>query len=149
MKDKKIYLIGSLRNEEVPKVANEIRKLGFNVFDDWFAAGPEADDWWKTYEQGRNHTYAQAMDGFAADHVFQFDKHHLDTSDIVILMLPAGKSGHLELGYSIGKGKIGYILLDDKKDRWDVMYMFTSINGGKVCHTFDELKKELKKHAKE
>ena len=36
----KVYLIGSLRNPKVPKIAEKIRALGFEVFDDWFAAGP-------------------------------------------------------------------------------------------------------------
>ena len=46
---------------------------------------------------------------------------------MAVLLLPAGKSGHLELGYVIGKGKPGYILFDDTiPDRWDVMYIFAS-----------------------
>jgi hypothetical protein len=121
-----IYLIGSLRNPKVPEVAAKLRADGHDVFDDWFAAGPEADDYWKKYEQERGHNYKEALAGYAADHVYKFDKHHIDRCDIAILMLPAGKSGHLELGYAIGKGKMGYILFDDgiPADRWDVMYKF-------------------------
>jgi len=121
-----IYLIGSLRNPKVPEIANKLREAGHDVFDDWFAAGPEADDYWKKYEQERGHNYKQALAGYAADHVFKFDKKHLNRCDIAVLMLPAGKSGHLELGYAIGKGKQGYILFDEAMpaDRWDVMYLF-------------------------
>ncbi|KKU14694.1 hypothetical protein A3A20_00930 [Candidatus Wolfebacteria bacterium RIFCSPLOWO2_01_FULL_45_19] len=136
----KVYLIGSLRNPEVPKVANKIRELGFEVFDDWHAAGPEADDKWRDYEKLRGRTYRDALEGFAAEHVYQFDLRHLDSSDITILYLPAGKSGHLELGYAIGKGKKGYILLDDP-ERWDVMYKFA--HG--VFHNFEELIEEMRK----
>ncbi len=46
-----IYLIGSLRNPNIPAIANELRTLGYEVFDDWYAAGPEADDYWKSYEK--------------------------------------------------------------------------------------------------
>lgn len=119
----KVYLIGSLRNPEVPKIANKLREHGLEVFDDWYSAGEEADDKWRDYERGRGHSYLEALDGHAATHVFEFDKNHLDTSDAVVLVLPSGKSGHLELGYSIGRGKRGYILLDDP-ERWDVMYKF-------------------------
>jgi len=136
----KIYLIGSLRNPEVPKIANRIRELGFEVFDDWYAAGPEADDKWRDYEKARGHTYKEALKGLAADHVYQFDLKHLNECDIAVLYLPAGKSGHLELGYVIGKGKKGYILLDNP-ERWDVMYLFAD----GVFHDFEELKKELEK----
>ncbi|OGN00629.1 MAG: hypothetical protein A3B91_02330 [Candidatus Yanofskybacteria bacterium RIFCSPHIGHO2_02_FULL_41_29] len=134
----KVYVIGSLRNPEVPKLSQEIRKLGFIVFDDWYAAGPEADDKWRDYEKARGHTYQEALKGLAADHVYQFDLKHLKECDIAILCLPAGKSGHLELGYVIGKGKIGYILLDNP-ERWDVMYQFAR----GVFLSFEELKREL------
>lgn len=122
----KFYIIGSLRNPSIPSHAHEIRKAFPEalVFDDWFSAGPEADDYWRDYERGKGHTLAQALEGIAANHVFSFDKHHLDTSDAVILALPAGRSGHLELGYSIGKGKPAAILMDGEPDRFDVMYRF-------------------------
>ncbi len=41
-----------------------------------------------------------------------------------VLVLPAGKSGHLELGYLIGQGKPAYIWMPEEPDRWDVMYRF-------------------------
>jgi len=123
---KSIYLIGSLRNPAIPEIARQFRVEGFDVFDDWYAAGPEADDYWQKYEQNRNHSYEQALSGYAAQHVYQFDKHHLDRCDIGVLALPAGKSGHLELGYMIGKGKPGFILLDKQPERFDVMYNFAT-----------------------
>jgi len=61
MKKEKVYLIGSLRNPAVPELANTIRALGYDVFDDWYAAGPEADDKWRDYEKARGHTYKQAL----------------------------------------------------------------------------------------
>ncbi len=136
----KIYLIGSLRNSEIPKIAKRLRKLGFDVFDDWYAAGPEADDKWRDYEKERGRTYKEALNGLAADHVFQFDLKHLNNCDIAVLCLPAGKSAHLELGYVIGRGKKGYILLD-KPERWDVMYKFAK----EVFYTLEELEDELRK----
>ena len=136
----KIYLIGSLRSPKVPEVAQKLRAAGHIVFDDWFAAGPEADDYWQKYEQERGHNYKQGLAGYAAHHVFNFDKHHLDTNDLAVLMLPAGKSGHLELGYMIGTGKPGYILFDDEMpDRWDVMYLFAA----GVFFNIEELLKEI------
>jgi nucleoside 2-deoxyribosyltransferase len=131
----KVYVIGSLRNPKIPEIANKIREAGFEVFDDWYAAGPEADDKWKEYEQGRGRSYTEALGGAAATNVFEFDKKHLDSSDAVVLVLPAGKSGHMELGYCLGKGLPGYILLEEGSDRWDVMYKFAD----GVYKTVDEL----------
>lgn len=124
-KNKVVYLIGSLKNPNIPIIANKIREAGFEVFADWWCASDDADDTWKMYEQGQGHSYLEALNGYMAKHVFEFDKSHLERCDIAVLVLPAGKSGHLELGWSIGKGKKGYILLEEGTDpRWDCMYLF-------------------------
>ncbi len=137
---KTIYIIGSLRNENIPTMSVKLREeTGFEVFDDWFSPGPKADDYWKQYEEARGRNYKQALEGWAAKHVFEFDKFHIDRADLGILIMPAGKSGHLELGYMIGQGKPGYILLD-KSDRWDIMYQFAT----GVFFDMEDLIKELK-----
>jgi hypothetical protein len=120
-----VYLIGSLRNPDVPIVAGILRDAGIDVFDDWYAAGPHADDCWRDYEGQRGRNYEEALQGYAAKHVFEFDRLHLERCDGAVLMLPAGKSGHLELGFMAGRGKPTFILLDDP-ERWDVMYQFAT-----------------------
>lgn len=117
----------------------------YEVFDDWYSAGPEADDYWKAYELAKGNSYKQALEGYAAQHVFEFDRHHLDTSDTVVLLLPAGRSGHLELGYSIGRGKRGYILLDQdymEEGRFDVMYNFATAVFTKEEELINELNRD-------
>lgn len=129
-----VYLIGSLRNPEVPVIAAQIRSHGFDVFDDWHAAGPRADDHWKEYEQARGHNYRTALIGYAAEHVFSFDLKHLNRCNIGVLLLPAGKSGHLELGYMRGQGKKCFIWTPpNDTERWDVMYQFAH-----VVHNIEE-----------
>lgn len=120
----------------VPKTAAELRLQGFEVFDDWHAAGPEADDYWQKYETGKGNDLKQALKGYAAKHVFAFDQRHLNRADIGVLVLPAGKSGHLELGYLCGQGKKCYVLFDKEPDRFDVMYQFAT---GGVFYTLKEL----------
>jgi nucleoside 2-deoxyribosyltransferase len=122
----KVYLIGSLRNPAVPELANELRVAGFEVFDDWYSAGERADDSWQAYENIRGRDYKAALKGFSAQMIFNFDKKHIDEADAVVLLLPAGKSGHLELGYALGQGKPGYILFDKVPERYDVMYNFAT-----------------------
>lgn len=128
---KVLYLIGSLRNKRVPELAKTLRRefaaRGENVevFDDWYAAGPEADDYWKEYEQARGHEYKEALEGHAAKNVFAFDKRNLDRATHVVLVLPAGKSGHMEVMYGkYGAKAKAAILLDPEDVRWDVMYQF-------------------------
>lgn len=137
-----IYLIGSLRNPEVPKLSKALREQGHEVFDDWYAAGEIADDSWRDYERGRGRSYVEALSGLAAEHVFSFDRFHLERADTGILVTPAGKSGHLELGWLLGRGKRGYILLDDP-ERWDVMYKFAD----GIYLNIEDLLIQLKKDA--
>jgi len=141
MSKRVVYLIASLRNPGVPGLANRIEALGHEAFTDWHAAGIEADDYWKKHEQARGRTYREALKGYAAKHVFEFDLRHLERCDTVVLMLPAGKSGHLELGWAVGKGKAGIVLwppepsVESDDFRWDVMYQFAQYH----CFSEDEL----------
>jgi nucleoside 2-deoxyribosyltransferase len=143
-----LYLIGSLRNPDIPKVAQKLREAGFDVFDDWYAAGPEADDYWRKYETEKGSTLAEALKGYAAQHVFQFDKKHLDRCDMAVLVGPGGKSAHLELGYMLGKGKPGAILLPekyDKEQRWDVMMNFAGCGSTDIGEVVEYLRGEAMK----
>jgi len=139
-----IYLIGSLRNEKIPHIAKEIRELGFEVFDDWFSPGPEADDFWRKFEKVRGSSYKEALSNYAAKHIYNFDKSHIDRADIGVLFMPGGKSAHLELGYMIGRGKRCFVLFDKEPERWDLMYQFAMENEGDICFSMDDLKKSLK-----
>ena len=123
---KSIYIIGALRNKAVPEFANELQQLGFEAFADWFSPGPDADDFWRDYSKARGLTYKQALESYGARHIFDFDKYHLDRCDLAVMLMPAGKSGHLELGYTISRGKPGYILFDGEPERYDVMVQFAT-----------------------
>jgi len=123
---KSIYLIGSLRNPAVPETANLIEEVGFEAFDSWFSPGPDADEYWKKYETARGRTYAEALKHYAGGHIFEFDKFHIDRCDIGLMVMPAGRSGHLELGYMLGQGKPGFILFDEEPKKWDVMTQFAT-----------------------
>lgn len=117
-----IYLIGSLKNNRIPEIGNRLRKEGYDVMDEWFTPGPEADDNWQKYERQRGRTYAEALRGRAASNIFNFDRSYIDHADFVILVSPAGKSAMIELGYAKGRGKKAYILLDGvEPERFDIM----------------------------
>jgi len=140
-----IYLIGSLRNPKVPLVAKELRQHGFDVFDEWYAAGPTTDEDWQRYESIRGRTYKEALAGKHAKDVFEFDLANLKVSDIGVLVLPCGKSAHLELGWMIGQGKQGYILFDKEPERYDIMVQFAT----GIFFDLEELVCELKKPNRE
>lgn len=136
----KVYVIGSLRNPKVRNVALRLREAGFNVFDDWHAAGPEADDIWRDYEQQRGRSYMEALAAPLAQKNFEFDREHIEASDAVVLVLPAGRSCHLEFGFAIGKGIPGIILLEEADpERWDLMYNFADAVVSDVEDLIEEL----------
>lgn len=140
-KVKSLYIIGSLRNPNVPIIASKLRIDGFDVFDDWYSGGPEADDKWQEYEKARGRGYAEALAGVHAQNVFQLDKYHIDSRDAVVMVAPAGKSGHLELGYARGTGKPGFIYMEKEPERYDCMYGFATA----VVFSYEDLLAALKR----
>ncbi len=145
MSNRVIYIIGSLRNPRVPEISNQLRRdlaPTTEVFDSWYSPGPHADDYWRKYEKGKGLTYKEAINSWAAKHIFEFDHFHLNRATDAVLIMPAGKSCHLELGYLIGKSKRGYILFDKEPKRWDVMVQFAT----DVFFGYEELRDELRKY---
>jgi len=125
----------------VVDTAAQLRALGYDVFDDWFAPGPEADDFWQSYARNRGQSYKEALGDYHARHVFEFDKFHLDRADAAVLVMPAGRSAHIELGYMAGKGKPVYVLFDNEPERYDIMYNFATdvfFDTGELCAALKE-----------
>ena len=60
---------------------------------------------------------------------------NLNRAHAPVLVMPAGRSAHIELGYIIGQGKPGYVLFDQEPERFDVMYNFAT----DVCFSVEEL----------
>ncbi len=136
-----IYVIGSLKNERIPLVANMLRAVGWDVFDDWYGAGSDADDHWQAYEKTRGRNFKEALAGRAAQHIFQLDEQNIDRCGAGLLVMPAGKSGHIELGVFVGQKKPRYILLDGEPERYDLMYNYAT----QVFLSVDEMLAALKR----
>ena len=137
---KVVYLIGSMANENIPSIAMRLTEAGFEVFAEWFSPGPDADTCWQAFSEDLGRTYKEALNSYHAQEVFEFDKRHLDRCDVGVLVLPAGKSGHMELGYLAGKEKPCYVLFDKEPERYDVMYRFAN----DVVFSVDELVEVLR-----
>lgn len=118
-----VFISGSLRHSRVIEVTQALADAGLSVFSDWRATAPDADDHWKAYEQARGRDYTTALASPAARNVVNFDRTNLENSNSLVLVYPAGRSAHMELGYALGLSKPGFVLLDADadNDRWDVM----------------------------
>jgi len=126
---KKIYLASSWKNESaVKEMAAYLRGKGFEV-DDF------TDD-----SRGRYVFRAADLPGIEkldarsllqhepARRAYEQDKQMLDWADVVVLMLPAGRSAHLEAGYAKGTGKRLLIFHPVfPPGEYDVMYGFADL----------------------
>ena len=122
---RKIYLASSWRNTRQPDVIKALLEAGHQVYDfrhpvpgnhgfHWSEIDPNWQSWAATdFVQGLQHDKAQA--GFTLD----FDA--MQWADTFVLLLPCGKSAHLELGWAVGQAKTTLILLDSTPEP-ELMY---------------------------
>lgn len=139
----KIYVASSWRNQFQPRVVNMLRCDGHTVYDfrnprpgDTGFAWSEIDPAWRnwTAEQYRDALRSPvALGGFKSD----FDA--MKWADVGVLVLPCGRSAHLELGWMAGAGKQTIICTDDGEEPELMALLATHI-----CVSFDELRAALK-----
>jgi len=125
----RIYLAGSWKNQkEILLIRDILNSQGHAV--DCFASednGRISFNWSKLDDIQDKLPKMDAKDMLEVHKVkeaFKEDKKWLDWCDLCILILPSGKSAHLEAGYAKGKDKIVVIFGDLQKGDFDVMYGF-------------------------
>jgi len=113
----KIYVASSWRNSMQPIVVNALRDK-FDVYDfrhpepgntgfRWTDCDPEWHNWEPRRFREMVLTHPIAAKGF------RLDMTALQSCDICVLVMPSGRSAHLEAGYAVGAGKPTCILLAD------------------------------------
>ena len=114
-----IYVASSWRNTRQPAVVEALRGEGHQVYDfrnprdeengfHWSNIDASWQDW--TPEQYRTSltTSREAAYGYMSD------LRAMEWADACLLVLPCGKSAHLEMGYMAGARKTTGYLLEDK-----------------------------------
>lgn len=128
---RKIYVASSWRNPGQPAVVQALREAGHEVYDfrhpapgnegfAWSEIDPDWMDWTPERFAELLATHPVAANGFS------FDKGGLDWCDTCVLVLPCGRSAHLELGYAAGQGKETYVLLHEDKFEPELMYLLNT-----------------------
>lgn len=135
----KIYVASSWRNELQQGVVYTLRAAGHEVYDfknprpgnhgfHWSEVDPDWQCWTpEAYRAGLAHPVAQA--GFASD----YDA--MRWADTGVLVLPSGRSAHIEAGYFNGAGKDLYVLLGGEELVPELMYLMATA----ICLNLDEL----------
>lgn len=130
MISRKIYVASSWRNPHYPDVVRALVGVGHECYDfrnpcegnDGFSWREVDPDWinWTPEEYVRHVQSPVAYDGF------NLDKSALDWCDTCVLVLPCGRSAHLEAGYAAGQGKDVVFLLHPDKFEPELMYLLGS-----------------------
>lgn len=135
---KRIYLASSWRNPRQPEILAALRRAGHEVYDfrnpragDNGFHWSEIDPYWHAWTPGE---YREALKHPIADHGFASDFEAMQRADTCVLLLPSGRSAHLEAGWCKGIGKGLVILLDDAPEP-ELMYKMADA----ICTTVDEM----------
>ena len=144
----KLYVASSWRNPVYPKVIDNLRMAGHECYDfrnppsgtgfGWSQIDPNYKDWsLDQYTNALIHPVGQA--GFHSD----FDA--MKWAEQFVLVLPSGRSAHVEAGWAAGAGKKVHVYIPKElPGSWEpeLMYLcFTTI-----CGNLDGLNYALHKH---
>ena len=102
----RIYVASSWRNPFQPDVVGTCRENGHLAYDfraassgfQWSDLDPDWQDW-------SGAQYREALKDPRASHGFVTDLRAMEWADTCVLLLPSGRSAHLEGGYMAGRGK--------------------------------------------
>lgn len=139
---RKIYLASSWRNAEQPRLVATLRDVGHEVYDfrnppnaslgfSWREVDPAWESWSAAVYREKLKT-PRAQEGFNSD----FDG--MKWADTGVLLLPCGRSAHLELGWMAGAGKTTIILTRDGEEP-ELMALLAD----QICVSVDELLQAL------
>lgn len=121
---KKIYLASSWRNTLFDATRDALRAAGHTVFD--FRTGSidpsapragfawsEVDPDWMKWNAVQ---YIAALKSDPAQRGYASDRGGMDWADTCVLLLPSGRSAHLEAGFMAGQGKEVHVLTQDGQE---------------------------------
>lgn len=138
----RVYVASSWRNERQPVIVARLRKAGHLVYDfrnpadgdhgfHWSDIDPEWKSWGaRAFRKGLQHVVA--VDGFGKDMAA------LRWAEVCVLVLPCGRSAHLEAGFAVGNGARTFVLLDEAPEP-ELMYRMMT-----VCLDIEEVVDALK-----
>ena len=148
----KVYVASSWRNERQPEVVQAIRAAGHQVYDfrnpnegnrepDQGFRWSDIDPDWQSWSPLQ---FVDALDHPLAHDGYVRDFEALESADAVVLVMPCGRSAHLELGFGVGMSKLSIILLSDGEP--ELMYkmvpnLVTSVE--EVVIALDNYRKDI------
>ena len=147
---RRIYVASSWRNPIQPTIVQTLRGAGHEVYDfrnpapgqkgfAWRDCGGAAAEGPGTGARTVS-AYMEAIRSDRAKEGFRFDKFAMDWADTCVLVLPCGRSAHLEAGWMAGAGKDSFVLLHEDRFEPELMYLLNTA----IVTSTDELLGALK-----
>jgi hypothetical protein len=143
----RIYAASSWRNARQQEVVAALRIFGHDVYDFRNPAPGDTGFGWRqcaTEEQLKDparfrdevlsHPVARA--GFAKD------MNALRVAEATVLVLPCGRSAHLELGWATGAGQRTIVMLDTPMSEPELMYLMNTTICASLGEVIDALSDE-------
>lgn len=121
----RFYVASSWRNARYPDVVAVLKGAGHEVYD--FRNPTEGDPGFSfsridpEWQQWPAEKFRAMLDHEFAVDAFGKDKAGMESADAFLLVMPCGRSAHLEAGWAIGQGLPVAILLDDDSEP-ELMY---------------------------
>ena len=144
----RIYIASSWKNQaQVIELAKALEANGFEVDAFCRASDTRYAFHWSELVDDEDELGDYDAIQFLADsrtqRAYHEDKKWLDWSECVIMLMPCGRSSHLEAGYAKGQGKHLFIYGEFIKGEFDVMYGFA--NGLYRVSQFHSMLTELRR----
>jgi|WetSurMetagenome_2_1015567.scaffolds.fasta_scaffold01778_6 hypothetical protein len=139
----KIYLASSWRNPQQPDAVAALRDGGHEVYDFRNPPGgiPNGFRWSEidpNWEQWTARAYRENLNSPLARRGFNSDFDGMKWADVGVLLLPCGRSAHLELGWMAGAGKRTIVWTRDGEEP-ELMALLA----GKICVSCTEVLEAL------
>ncbi len=143
----RIYVASSWRNEaRQQNVVQRLRKEGHEVYDFRNPAPGETGFGWRfcapdpeSLKDPRRFR-DEVLPHPSCKKGFDLDMNALRGAEATVLVLPCGRSAHLELGWATGAGQKTIVLLDDPMSEPELMYLMNT----KIAVTIEEVVEALR-----
>ncbi len=143
----KIYVASSWRNTYQPTVVAALREAGHEVYDfrnppdeshfGWAEINPQWQSW-------SVRCYRSMLDHPIAQQAFRSDFDAMKWADTCVLVLPSGRSAHLEAGWFVGQGKLTLAFLPEPQDP-ELMYLMVEGITDNLVDLLDQLHRHGRK----
>jgi len=125
----KIYLASSWRNLHQPEVVRYLRELGHEVYDFRHPIPDNEGFSWREINPTWRHwcveDFLEALKHPVSERGFGYDMDALRACDACVLLLPSGRSAHLEAGWAAGAGK-RLVIFIPIYDEPELMYLMAA-----------------------